>query len=98
MVAFSSAGFLSSITAERQAVHEQHHVRPPRVLAFDDGELVDGEPVVVVGIVEIDDPRLRAGDRAVLAAVLDRDAIHQHPVHRAVALHSDGASSRVSLR
>ena len=72
---------------QRQPVDEQHHVRPPRVLALRHRELVDGEPVVVGGRVEVDDPRLRPGDRAVLAPVLDRDAIDQHPVHRAVALH-----------
>ena len=33
------------------------------------------------GLVEVDDARLRAGDRAVRAAVLDRHAVHQHPVH-----------------
>ena len=38
------------------------------------------------GVVEVDDPRLRAGDRAVRAAVLDRHAIDQHPVDGAVAL------------
>ena len=39
------------------------------------------------GDVEVDDPGLRPGDRAVLAAVLDRHAIDQHPVQGAVALH-----------
>ena len=39
------------------------------------------------GCVEVDDPRLRPGDGAVLAAVLDRDAIDQHAVQGAVALH-----------
>jgi len=57
------------------------------VLTLRDGELVDGEPVVVPRHIEVDDPHLRPGDPAVLAAVLDGDAIDQHPVHRAVALH-----------
>jgi hypothetical protein len=72
---------------QRQAVEEQHHVRTPRVLSLRNRELVDGEPVIVGGHVEVDDLCLRPGDRAVLAPVLDRDAIDQHPVHRAVALH-----------
>ncbi len=33
---------------QRQAVDEQHDVRPAGVLVLDDGELVDGQPVVVV--------------------------------------------------
>jgi hypothetical protein len=71
---------------QRQAVDEEHHVRAARVLSLGHGELVDGQPVVVVGLVEVDHPRLRPADGAVLAAVLDRDAIDQHPVHGAVAL------------
>ena len=71
---------------QRQPVDEQHHVRPAGVLAFGDGELIDGEPVVVLRVVEVDHARLRAGDRAVLAAVLDRDAVDQHAVHGAVTL------------
>ncbi len=70
-----------------QPIDEQHHVRPARVLPLRDGELVDGQPVVVGSRLEVDDPRLRARDRAIFAPVLDRHAIHQHPVHRAVALH-----------
>ena len=40
---------------ERQAVDEQHDVRPARVLPLGHRELVDGEPVVVAGRVEVDD-------------------------------------------
>ena len=71
---------------QRQAVDEQHDVRPAAVLALDDGELVDREPVVLLGPLEVDHPRLVAGDRAVRPAVLDRDAVDEHPVQRAVAL------------
>ena len=56
------------------------------VLPLGDGELIDREPVVVVRIVEIDHARLRAGDRAVLAAVFDRDAVHQHAMQSAITL------------
>ena len=70
---------------QRQAVDEEHDVRPAVVLVLDDGELVDGQPVVVVGIVEVDHPRLRAADRAVGRAVLHRHAVHEQAMHRAVA-------------
>ena len=56
------------------------------MLAFGDGELIDREPVVIVRIAEINEASLRAGDRAVLAAVLHRDAVHQHPMQSAVTL------------
>lgn len=70
---------------ERQAVDEQHHVGPARVLALGDGERVHGQPVVVRGIVEVDQPRLVAGDGTILAAVLHRPAVHQNPTRRAIA-------------
>ena len=70
---------------QRQAVDEQHHVRPARVLVLDDAELVDRQPVVVRRVVEVDHPRLRAADAALGVAVLDRHAIHQQAVQGAVA-------------
>ncbi len=70
---------------EREPVGEQHDVRAPRVLPLAHRELVDGEPVVVVGGGEVEDARLRAGDRAIGAAVLDGDAVHQHSVQGAVS-------------
>ena len=54
MVAFSSAGFLSSMMTRGQAVDEQNHVRPAGVLVLCHGELVDHQPVVVVWLSEID--------------------------------------------
>ena len=90
MVAFSSAAFLSSMTRQRKAVDEEHHVRPAVVLVLDDRELVDRQPVVVVRIVEVDHPRLRAADGAVLRAVLDRHAVHQQ------AMHARGCAPRAS--
>ena len=71
---------------ERQAVDEEHDVGPALVLAFDDRELVDRQPVVVGRIVEVDHPRLVAADGAVRAPVLDRDAVDEHPVDGTVAL------------
>ena len=48
---------------EWKPVDEDDHIRSPVVFVFDDGELIDGEPVVVVWILEIDQPRLRAANR-----------------------------------
>ena len=56
------------------------------MLTFRPRELVDCEPVVIVGIVEVDDARLRASNGAVLAAEFDGDALDQHAVDSAVAL------------
>ena len=41
--------------AERKAVDEQHDVRAPLVLSVDDGELVDRQPVVVGGVLVVED-------------------------------------------
>ena len=39
--------------AERKTIHEDKDIRPPIVFVFDDGELIDGEPVIRVWILEI---------------------------------------------
>ena len=54
------------------------------MVVLDDRELVGGEPVVVGGPLEVDDPRLGAPDRAAVA-VLHRHAVDQHAVEGAVA-------------
>ncbi len=79
--------FFSSITASGRPL--TNSTTSGRRLCWPsiDGELVDRQPVVVLGLVEVDHPRLRAGDRAVRPAVLDRHAVHQQPVHRAVVRH-----------
>ena len=78
-------GVLQFDHGKRQAVDEQHHVGSAMMVVLDDGELVYGQPVVVVWRVEVEHPRLRAGDRAVLAAVFHRDAVHQQAMDRPVA-------------
>ena len=52
---FSSAGFFSSMMRHGQPVQEEDYVSPPGGLVLLDGELIDGEPVVVVGVFEVDD-------------------------------------------
>ena len=69
-----------------QAVHEQHHVWPAGVLALGHGKLIDRQPVVVAGLGEIDHLRLPARDGTIFSSVLHGHAIHQHPMHRVVAL------------
>ena len=70
--------------AQRKAVDEQHDVGPALVVVLDDRELVGGEPVVVGGPLEVDDPRLGAPDR-VAVAVLHRHTVDEHAVEGAVA-------------
>ncbi len=50
---------------------------------FDDGELVDGEPVVVVGLVEVNEPN-EVIDAALVALVGDGDAVGEEFVEAAV--------------
>ena len=54
------------------------------MLPLDDRELVHRQPVVRLGIVEIDQPHMIARDAAVIAPVLDLHAVAQHPVKGAV--------------
>ena len=78
------AGVLQLDHAERQAVDEDHHVRPAVRLVLDHGELVHRQPVVGVGIVEVDQADLLAADGAVGAAHLDRHALDHVAMQPAV--------------
>ncbi len=78
-------GVLQLDDGERQSVHEQHDVRPPFVLVLDDGELVDGKPVVVVRVVEVERADLVAANTAVCVGVLHVEARDGHPMEVAVA-------------
>jgi hypothetical protein len=71
---------------QRQAVDEQHEVRPAAVLVLGDAELIHGQPVVARGIVEVQHLRLRAANLAPARAVVDGHTVHQEPVQRAIAL------------
>ena len=57
---------------QRQAIHEEHDVRPAAVLVLRHGELVDRQPVVRVYVVEVQYTRLGAAYLAVRRAVLYR--------------------------
>ena len=62
--------------AQRQTVDEQHDVQSASILVFRDSELIDSQPVIVGGILEIDDTDLCAPNRAVGSLIFDR-----HPFH-----------------
>ena len=65
---------------QRQAVDEEHDVGAALVAVFDDGELVDRQPVVIVRVVEIQDAHQVAAQRAVGAEVFHGHALDQHAV------------------
>ena len=69
---------------KRQAIDEQHDIRSPFVMAFDDRELIDREPVVIGGNVEVDHAGLRPADGTVIGPILNRHTFHQHPVEAAI--------------
>ena len=54
------------------------------MLPLGHGELVDGQPVVVGGSIEVDHPGLSSPNASVRGAVLNSDSTHQHSVERAV--------------
>jgi hypothetical protein len=56
------------------------------VRALGDGELIDGESIVVGGLVEVEESRLSASNRSIGAPVLDVHAVDEHPMHCAIAL------------
>ena len=80
-----SGGVLEFDDRQRQAVEEEHNIRPAIVLALDDRELVDREPVVLIPVLEVDDFGLGAGDAAVGASVLHVHAVGEHAMKSAVA-------------
>ena len=84
MVASSVRRVLEFNHPERQAVDEQHDIRAAFVIVFDDRELVDRQPVVIGGNIEVDHAGLRATDGAVIRAILDRHTLYQHPVESPV--------------
>ena len=61
------------------------------MVTLDDGELIDREPVVGCGVLEIDDPCLRAANCLLAAAIFDGDAVHQESMARAIAAHQFGS-------
>ena len=73
--------------SERQPVHEQHDVGASLDLVLHNGELVDGQPVVVGWIVEVDHPSLRPPDAPVVA-VFHRHAVDDHAMERPIAASS----------
>ena len=83
---------------QRQAVDEEHDVRPAAVLVLHHGELVDRQPVVGGRVLEVQHPRLGAADRAVGRAVLHRHPVHEQAMHRAVARRQLRTLRPVSLR
>ena len=70
--------------AKGKAVDENHDVRPSVGFIFDHRELVDGQPVIGVGIIEIYKARLFAADDAILAEILDIHTLNNHPVQSPV--------------
>ena len=68
---------------QREAVDKQHDVGAPVALVFDDGELVDDQKVVGVGVVSVDEPDLVVSF-TVVGTPGDIDAVGQHSVETAV--------------
>ena len=78
-------GVLQLDHAQRQAVDEQHHVRPAGIPVLGDGELVDRKPVVPGGVVEVNNTDDVAADRSPGLPILDLHAADEHPVELPVA-------------
>lgn len=66
-------GVLQLDDGERQTVQEDEDVRTPVMVPLDDGELVDGEPVILIGGIEVGEAQARRERLPVLAGDLDPD-------------------------
>jgi len=75
---------------EGEAVQEDDDIGAAGVGAFGDGELIDGDPVVGVGVVEIDEAGAVVGDGFILAAVFDGDAVAEEFVELVVSADEGG--------
>ena len=86
------SGVLEFDEAEREAVDEDDDVGTTVVLPFDDGELVDGEPVVRVDVVEVDQFDEVARDASVGARIFDWHTFAQHFLESAIGLCERGCA------
>lgn len=68
---------------KRQAVDKDDDIGAP-VTALMDRELIDRKSVVVLGILEIDQPDMSAADATSLPSNLDLQRVDQHPVKGSV--------------
>jgi len=69
---------LKLYNCQGQAVNEDHNVGPPVLLAFNDSELVYGQELVVLRILEVHKAGVVPSDGAVFALVFYRYAIDEH--------------------
>jgi len=63
---------------EGQTIYENHDIRSPVLLAFDDGELVYGQKLVVLRILEVHQAGVVPGYGAVFALVFYGYAVDEH--------------------
>ena len=89
MSVFSSAGILQFQHRQRQPIDEHDDVRALRVVRPLDGELIDGCPVVVVGVRKINQPH-EIADRFAVPLIFDFDPIAQPAVKLPIALDQRG--------
>ena len=83
-------GVLKLNDPDGKAVDEEENIGAALILTYD-RELVDGQEVVVVWLVEVDDSRLSSPDGAIFRLVFNCHAIHQHPMECSVAHLKRGA-------
>jgi len=78
------------------AVQEDNDVRAAIRAIFDNGELIDGSPIVVVGFVEVEQLDEIVGN-AVLDAIFDVDAVGEEVMKAAVAFDKIGTGNAREL-
>jgi hypothetical protein len=86
-------GVLEFYDGQWQAVYEDHDVRASILLAFNDGELVDSQELVVLWVLEVYQAGVVACDGAVFALIFHGHAIDEHPMEGSVVGQKRGGYS-----
>jgi hypothetical protein len=85
------SGILEFQESEWQPIDKYHDIGPTRMLVLQNGELVDGEPIVVLGLVIIDDMGLSAGNGVIRPPIFYVHTFNQVFVKRSIAGFKSGA-------
>ena len=78
------AGVLELDHAQRQAVDKDDNIRPPVGLVFDDGELINRQPIVRGQVFKVDQPRGVTANGAISPRDFDGNTLNQEMVQAAV--------------
>ena len=83
-------GILELDDRQRQAIDKDDQIRAAVDMVFQNGKLIDHQPIIIVGIFKIDQPDLIAFDAAIFGSIFNFDAIREHFMERTVVADQGG--------